>query len=155
MKRIDLVARNHRRRLASVLPLSEGVSLDDVPAKIYSAIERFWEKYEATGSRYNIELVSGGLLLTPRRHKSKGRPKRSAIRQYVTELAMIYRDATGKVGRINLEVLDGDHPTYKAIHHPFLIACIEAAGLGKIKEDDMHYPSRIFQESCYREEGLG
>jgi hypothetical protein len=100
-----------------------------------------WDRKESRFVHPTVREVRGKTLLYPdrRRHTSKGKPKRDAMRAYVKELLSIYEQATGKkLGRINLEVMDGDHPKYEAKHIPFIQACVRAVGA--------KYPSRIIQE---------
>jgi hypothetical protein len=145
MKRIDTVKRNYRRRIASTLPLREGVSVARVLRQTFAAVEQFWDDYEDTGSRYSIDLrlELQALLLAPRRHSRAGKPNKVALRSFVKALIAIYEDATGeRIGRIINPYVDQKQEK----PHPFLAICIEAASFGKIKEDDTTYPSRIIQE---------
>jgi hypothetical protein len=101
-----------------------------------------WDRKE---SRFVQPTVKHGILYPDRRcHKSKGKPKRDAMRSYVKALLSIYEQATGKrLGRINLEVpdlakLQRRPPTHEAKHIAFIQVCVRAVGA--------KYPSRIIQE---------
>lgn len=151
MKRIDIVKRNYRQRIASTLPLRDGVSRSRVLRQTYAAIEKFWLDYEEHESRYSIDLrlELRALLITPRRHSRAGKPSRDAMRAFVDALVPIYENATGKrFGRHNVIVADDsnetEHEEEKLI--PFLLVCIEAASFGKIREDNMSYPAKIIQQ---------
>jgi hypothetical protein len=152
MKRIDIVDRNYRRRIASLLPLRKGVSLSRVMTELNSAMKRFWLEYEINESRYHIELSDSALLLEPRRHKSKGRPKRAAMRTFIRELITIYERATEK--KITRSVVHRSLGKYRVKsedkHRPFLEFCIEVAGYGKIKEDDMTYSLHFIQQELQK-----
>jgi hypothetical protein len=141
MKRIDMVKRYFARRIASTLPLRDGVSPDTVLGEVWSAIERMWDNWEDKESRYHIELMEHSLLLTPRRRKSKGRPQKEVMRDFIGDLVTIYERSTGKRVTRNVNAYapygNAENP------HPFLAICIKAAQWGKIKEDDMEYPRLI------------
>lgn len=131
-----------RRRIASTMP--EGTCSARVLRQIEAKARQYWSRWDRDESRYvqpTVRTVRGKdyLFLDRRHHESRGKPKRDAMRAYVTALLLIYERATGtKLGRINIEVLDGDHPQYRAKHIPFLQACVRAVG--------QKYPSRIVQE---------
>jgi hypothetical protein len=124
----------HKRRIASTMRLRKSASLNRVMEQIEGATQQFWRDYDARESRYeNIELIEeeNALKLTQRHHRSKGRPRKTALRTYASALAIIYKRATGKkLGRINVEVPDsssnGSHTEERP--NPFVGACMKAAG---------------------------
>lgn len=153
MKRIDIVKRNYGQRIASTLPLLEGVSMARVLRQTFAAIEQFWSDYEDHESRYSIDLrvELQALILAPRRHSRAGKPSRDAMRAFVAALGAIYEHATGKrFGRHIVHVPDdsdeGSHQEEIVI--PFLAVCVEAASFGKIKKDNMSYPAKIVQRAA-------
>ncbi len=128
-----------RRRIAAALPLRKGVSLARVLNQVQAAARKYLREYDANESKFkDIELIdrrSGKLALKfeRRRHKSRGRVRRVAMRAYITALVPIYENATGKrVGRRYDAYREKETP------HPFLAACVKAVG--------KRYPSRIIQE---------
>jgi hypothetical protein len=141
MNRIDMVKRYFARRIASALPLRDGVSLATVLNEVWCAIQRFWDNWELKESRYHIELTKQSLLLTPRRRKSRGRPQKEVMHGFIDDLVTIYERSTGKRITRNVNAYaphgNAEEP------HPFLAICIKAAQWGKIKEDDMEYPRLI------------
>jgi hypothetical protein len=131
----------HRRRIAAALSLRKGVSLVRVLGQIERTARTYLRDYDANESKYKyidlIERRSGrmALMVERRRHKSRGRIRREAMRAYVTVLVPIYENATGKrVGRVNNPYVDSNQEK----PHPFLAACMKAVG--------KRYPSRIIQE---------
>jgi hypothetical protein len=142
--RIDMVKRYFARRIASTLPLREGVSPATVLGEVWSAIERFWDNWERKESRYHIELIEHSLLLTPRRRKSVGRPEKVVMYGFIDDLVTIYERSTEKriTRNVNAYAPHGDAEK----PHAFLAICIKAAQWGKIKEDDMEYPRLIVRQ---------
>jgi hypothetical protein len=128
-----------KRRIAATGKCSAPV-LRQIEAKMRKYLGE-WNSKESRYVHPTVKEVRGKTMLYPdrRRHQSKGKPKRDAMRAYVKALLLIYEQSTGKkLGRINLEVMDGDHPQYKAKHIPFIQVCVRAVGA--------KYPSRIIQE---------
>lgn len=135
-----LPASTKRRIAATMGGKCSAAVLRQIEAKMRKYLSQ-WDRHESRYVHPAVKDVRGKTLLYPdrRRHKSKGKPKRDAMRAFVTALLTIYEQSTGKKpGRINLEVMDGDHPQYKAQHIPFIQVCVRAVGA--------KYPSRIIQE---------
>jgi hypothetical protein len=131
-----------KRRIAATM--ADGTCSARVLRQIETKARAYLSQWDRKESRFvhpTVKEVRGKTLLYPdrRRHRSKGRPKRDAMRTYVKALLLIFEQATGKqLGRVNLEVMDGDHPQYEAKHIPFIQVCVRAVSA--------KYPSRIIQE---------
>jgi hypothetical protein len=131
-----------KRRIAATM--ADGTCSARVLRQIETKARAYLSQWDRKESRYvhpTVKEVLGKTLLYPdrRRHKSKGKPKRDAMRAYVKALLSLYEQSTGKrLGRINLEVMDEDHPHYQAKHIPFIQVCVRAVGA--------KYPSHIIQE---------
>lgn len=134
-----------QRRIAATLPLRKGVEIDGVLAEVEAATQRFWRDYEPEARIQGAELKGRTLRLTLKRHSSKvgasgrvtsaGAPPKKALRAYVARLVAIYQWATGK--RIGRNV-DAYATCHREKPHPFLAACMKAAGKG--------YPAGIVRE---------
>lgn len=116
-----------RRRIAATLTLRKGVTLGRVLNRVQAAARKYLREYDANESKYkDIELMewrSGKLALKVerRRHSSRGRVPRVAMRAYITALVAIHENATGKrVGRRFDAYREQETP------HPFLAACVRA-----------------------------
>jgi hypothetical protein len=120
-----------------------------VMTEIEKMMRKYWQEWDRHESRYvhpTVKEVRGKTMLFPdrRRHESKGKPNRNAVRALVTALIQIYDDATGKhLGRINITgraVFQRYKTlaTHKSKRIPFIEACVHAIG--------RRYPSRIIQE---------
>lgn len=138
---------NYERRIISTLPLRKGACVNSVLQDIYVAVERFWHSYEVGESRYDVDWIEeeNAIWLTPRRYNSKGRPRKAAMRTYVTTLITVYESATGNRIKRNWDAYaEQEKP------HPFLAICIKAGGWGSIKEDDITYPKLIVRQVLER-----
>ncbi|HVR21816.1 MAG TPA: hypothetical protein VMU26_00690 [Candidatus Polarisedimenticolia bacterium] len=133
------IADHHNRPIVLALPLREPSSVGRVLNRIEVAARHYLRDYDANESKYtDIELIQRrngktALMVTRRRHESRGRVRRDAMRAYITALVTIYERATGKrIGRSNNDY------TNQATRHPFLLACSKAVG--------KRYPGGIIQE---------
>ncbi|MGD0415714.1 MAG: hypothetical protein ABSA80_10210 [Terriglobales bacterium] len=126
-----------QRRIAATLPLRKGVEIDGVLAEVEAATQRFWRDYEPEARIQGAEVKGRTLRLTLKRHSSKvgasgrvtsaGAPPKKALRGYVASLVAIYERATGR--RIT-RVVDAYADGHREKRHPFLAACMKAAGKG-------------------------
>jgi hypothetical protein len=130
----------HKRQIAAAMrPLREGVSLDHVLSEIESAAQKFWRRANLE-EKMQAELHGDTLLITWARTETLGRPRKDALRAYVTAVGRAYERATARyLGRCvftdsknaklerqlgrNIDV--GDRENY----HPFLLACLGALGM--------------------------
>lgn len=134
------------RRIAATM---SGKCSAPVLRQIETRARQYLSQWDRRESRYvhpTVKEVRGKTLLYPdrRRHTSKGRPKRDAMRAFVTALFSIYEQATGKqLGRNNRTSRTDFQgyrtlATHEAKHIPFIQVCVRAVGA--------KYPSRIIQE---------
>jgi hypothetical protein len=139
-----------KRRILAKMPTLK-VAPSHVIRRIEGKMRRYLREWDRHESRYvypTVKEIRGKVFLIPdrRHHKSKGKPKRDAVRAYIAGLISIYKDATGEnLGRINIRRRrDPSRPAnrlffvYERKTIPFLAVCVKAVG--------MHYPSRIIQE---------
>jgi|SRR5580704_52628 hypothetical protein len=130
----------HKRRIGSVLPLRNGVNLAQTMKEIEAATLKFWAEDDAQSRYENIELAGDVLFLTRRRYKTRGAPPKEALRSYIKILVTIYEHATGK--RIGRNVPSDAYADRTEKAHPFLAACMKAAGKA--------YSRRIMRELLQR-----
>lgn len=146
----------HKRRIAATLTLRKGISLARVLKEIESAMQRFWTEAYDGGSWY-IEVVEGELVATTRRHTSRGRPPKQALRNYLTALARTYKSATGqRLGRNIVTDSEGAKQerrtgrNRKQQHrekiHPFVLACVKAIGLPTGPKYNYGYPAGLVKD---------
>jgi hypothetical protein len=99
-----------KRRILATMNLLEGVSPSHVMRRIEGKMRRYLREWDRHESRYvypTVKEIHGKDYLIPdrRHHRSKGKPKRDAMRSFVDSLRVIYQDATGDaIGRINTQV---------------------------------------------------
>jgi hypothetical protein len=128
----------HKRRIGNTLDLRKGVSMASVLDEIETATQQFWRDMDAESEARckDIEIVGRTLKVTFNRYESKGAPRKTAVRAYVTSLVTIYETATGKrIGR-NVDAYARGHSEKP---HPFLLACLRAAGIAR-------YPRGIIRD---------
>jgi hypothetical protein len=130
-----------KKRILAALPEKDATP---VMRKIESAAQRFWEESLAAFHWESGEVVERKgkrwIKLEKLPYKSRGRPPKEggAVRRYVTSIVAIYKAATGR--EITRIVYSGGDPRIgKQKRHPFLVACLKAAGIA-------HYPTGIVRE---------
>jgi hypothetical protein len=132
------IAHHHKLLIVLALPLREPASAR-VLNRIEVAARHYLRDYDANESKYkDIELVQRrngktALMVTRRRHESRGRVLRDAMRAYITALVTIFERATGK----QIRRRNNDY-TNQAKRDPFLLACMKVVG--------RRYPGGIIQE---------
>lgn len=128
----------HKRRIAAVLPVRKRDRLASAMRDIEGATLKFWSDMDSESEiRWNdAEIVNESTIrLTPKtrglwisertgRRASPGAIPKLALRSYVQSVMVIYEQATGKqIGRTY------DAYAEKSKRHPFLLACLRAAGV--------------------------
>jgi hypothetical protein len=135
-----------KRRIAATMSgKCSAPVLRQIEAKMRKYL-REWDRKESRFVHPTVKEVRGKTLLYPdrRRHESKGKPKRDAMRSYVTALFSIYQQSTekklGRINRTSRTDFQGYRTlaTHEAKHIPFIQVCVRAVGA--------KYPSRIIQE---------
>lgn len=150
------LAEGYKRRIAAALPLRKRVSLARVLQEIESAMQRFWTEIYHEDRSY-VEFREDSWWWAPRQRETRGRPRKEALRSYLTTVVGIYGRATGKrLGR-NIETPSkgakeerqtGRNRTqqHREKIHPFVLACVKAVGLPTGPKYHYGYPAGIVKQ---------